>query len=163
MRRLTAAAPQRGLTLIEVMIAVLIASLLLTFGVPMFNDYSTNARLREAGNTLLAEANFAQSEAIKRNGNVRLTLDGSTLRSIDRTSGADVVLREHTLPGQVAAAAALTADFGSDGRPLPFGTALAVNLAMPGTTCSGETRCPGLRIDAGGGVRLCGNYQSGCD
>jgi type IV fimbrial biogenesis protein FimT len=56
-----------------------------------------------------------------------------------------------------------TFDIGSDGRPAPFGTAVAVNLGISGLSCSGtNVRCPGLRIDAGGAVRLCGNYLSGC-
>jgi len=33
---------------------------------------------------------------------------------------------------------------------------------MTDTTCSTELRCPGLRVDAGGAMRLCGNHLDSC-
>ena len=152
----------RGLTLVELMVGLTIGAFLLMAAAPFFGDYLRNSRLREAGNALLSEALFAQSEAIKRNSTVRLSTDGATLQVIDRGTGADVLLRERTLSGNVAAPAA-TLDFGTEGRPVPFGSSGAINLSMSGATCSDDTRCPGLRVDAGGATRLCGNYQSGCD
>lgn len=155
--------PRVGLTLIEMMIAIAIGALLLGVAAPFFGDYIRNARLRESGNLVFAEALAAQSEAIKRNTTVRLSTNGASVQVIDRTApDAEVVLRERALPGNVNAPTA-TLDFGSEGRPIPFGTDLALNLSMSGQTCSSDTRCPGLRVDGGGGVRLCGNYQSGCD
>ncbi|MBN8509117.1 MAG: GspH/FimT family pseudopilin [Burkholderiales bacterium] len=152
----------RGLTLIEMMVAVAIGALLLGFAAPFFGDYIRNSRLREAGNLLLTEALAAQSEAIKRNTTVRLETAGATVQVIDRTDpNAPVVLRERTLPGEVNAAAA-TLDFGSEGRPTPFGSSAAIDLGLPGFTCSSDLRCPGLRIDAGGATRLCGNHQHSC-
>jgi type IV fimbrial biogenesis protein FimT len=160
MRHLSA---QRGLTLIELMVALTIGALLLVMGVPFFGDYVRNARLRESGNTLLSEALFAQSEAIKRNAAVRLSSNGATLQVIDRSDpNNEVVLRERTLASDVSAAVA-TVDFGSEGRPLPFGTSGSINLSMAGVACSDDTRCPGLRIDAGGATRLCGNHLHDCD
>jgi type IV fimbrial biogenesis protein FimT len=160
MRQLSA---QRGLTLIELMVGLTIGALLLMMGVPFFGDYVRNARLRESGNALLSEALYAQSEAIKRNSPVRLSSDGATLQVIDRSDvNNEVVLRERTLATDVAAEVA-TVDFGSEGRPMPFGASGSINLSMAGVACSDDTRCPGLRIDAGGATRLCGNRLNGCD
>lgn len=160
MRHLSA---QRGLTLIELMVGLTIGALLLVMGVPFFGDYVRNARLRESGNTLLSESLYAQSEAIKRNSAVRLSSNGATLQVIDRSDvNNEVVLRERTLASDVAAEVA-TVDFGSEGRPLPFGTSGSINLSMAGHACSDDTRCPGLRIDAGGATRLCGNHLHDCD
>lgn len=153
----------RGLTLIELMIGLTIGGVLLAAAAPFFGDYIRNSRLREAGNTLLGESLFAQSEAIKRNTTVRLSTSGTTLQVIDRTDpNAEVLLRERTLAGGVTAPAA-TLDFGTEGRPVPFGTSGAINLSMSGQTCSDDTRCPGLRVDAGGATRLCANHLSGCN
>jgi type IV fimbrial biogenesis protein FimT len=46
---------------------------------------------------------------------------------------------------------------------VPFGTAGSINLSMTGEICSDDTRCPGLRVDAGGATRLCGNHLQNCD
>jgi type IV fimbrial biogenesis protein FimT len=160
MRHLSA---QRGLTLIELMVGLTIGALLLVMGVPFFGDYVRNARLRESGNALLSEALYAQSEAIKRNSAVRLSSNGATLQVIDRADvNNEVVLRERSLATDVSAEVA-TVDFGSEGRPLPFGTSGSINLSMAGHACSDDTRCPGLRIDAGGATRLCGNHLHDCD
>ena len=149
------------MTLIELMVGLAIAASLLTAAAPYFADYGTNSRLREGGNTVLTEALFAQSEAIKRNRVMRLSTAGAAVQVLDMTVPATpVVLRERTLAGGVTAATA-TVDFSSQGWPVDF-TSAAINLAMSGITCSGDLRCPGLRVDAGGALRLCGNYLSGC-
>jgi type IV fimbrial biogenesis protein FimT len=145
------------------MVGLTIGALLLVMGVPFFGDYVRNARLRESGNALLSEALYAQSEAIKRNSAVRLSSNGATLQVIDRADvNNEVVLRERTLSTDVSAEVG-TVDFGSEGRPMPFGTSGSINLSMAGHACSDDTRCPGLRIDAGGATRLCGNHLHDCD
>ena len=69
-----------------------------------------------------------------------------------------VLIRERNTTGGITLPAA-TVNFGVEGRPTPFGTAAAIDVIAP-LTCSSELRCPGLRIDAGGAVRLCGNQLS---
>ncbi len=155
--------PTRGLTLIEILIGVANMAMMLGVGAPILGDYMVNARLREGGNALYAEALFAQSEAIKRNATVRLTVTGNTLEVLDMsTGGAGTLLRQTPMTESLQAVANVTLNFGSDGRPTPFGTAFAVNLQATGSTCSDSTRCPGLRVDAGGAVRLCPNRLSSC-
>jgi type IV fimbrial biogenesis protein FimT len=153
---------QRGLTLIELMVALSIGVFLVLSAAPYFSDYTTNSRLRESGHLLYSEALVAQSEAIKRNNIVRLSTNGSTIQVIDRSvPGAPVVLRERGLSGSVTAATA-TLDFDSAGLPRPFGTDVSINLSMSNVTCSSDLRCPGLRVDGGGAIRLCGDTTSAC-
>lgn len=164
MRLLTAPAPgravQSGFTLVELMIGLAIAAFLVVTAAPFLADYTTNVRLREAGSAVYAEALAAQSEAIRRNGTVRLAVSGSTLQVIDRRDPANpVVLRERPLSGNAQVAAA-TVDFGSEGRPVPFGTATTLSVSQPGLTCADPYRCPVIRIEAGGAVRLCADSSS---
>ena len=148
---------QRGLTLVELMVGLAIGAFLMLTAAPYFSEYTTNSRLREGGNLVFGEALMAQSEAIKRNATVRLATDGTSVQVIDRSvPSTPVVLRTRTLSGGVTAATG-TVDFGSEGRPVPFGSSVSINLATSAGTCSGDMRCPGLRVDAGGAVRLCGN------
>ncbi len=157
MRRLRS----RGMTLIELMVGLAVMAVLATAAAPYLGDMVANSRLREAGNLLFGETLLAQSEAIKRNTTVRVSTNGSSIQVLDMTQvDAPAVLRARTLPGQVQAPVK-TFDFGPEGRPAPFGTAVAVNLAAGGT-CSDDLRCPGLRVDAGGAIRLCGNYLVSC-
>lgn len=163
MRRLIAGpAPQRGFTLVELMVGLAVLAVLVAKAAPFMGDLVTNARLRESGNLLFTEALIAQSEAIKRNTTVRVATNGDSVRVLDMTApDAPVVLRARTLNNGVTAPNT-TFDFGPEGRPAPFGTAVSVNLAMSGASCSADLRCPGLRIDAGGATRLCGNHQVSC-
>jgi type IV fimbrial biogenesis protein FimT len=151
----------RGLTLIELMVGLAIASMLMLAAMPYFGEYTANSRLRENGNTVYTDALLAQSEAIKRNRLVRLVSNGSRVQVLDLSNpDTPTVLRERVLEG--VSTGELSIDFGSAGRPVPFGTSGSLDFAIPGQTCSGDIRCPGLRIDAGGGVRLCGNNLDNC-
>jgi len=150
------------MSMIEIMIGLAIAAVLMYGAAPFFSEFFSNARLREGGNMLISEALAAQSEAVKRNGIVRLSANGSTIEVIDRSGADPVVLRRVALADNVVAAT-VDIDFGSEGRPMPFGTAGAINVWISGQACSTRVRCPGLRVDAGGALRLCANQQSGCD
>ena len=153
--------PSRGLTLVELLVGFSIAALLVVSAAPYFADYGANSRLRESGNTVYAEALAARSEAIKRNRVVRLSTAGSTVQVIDQTDPTTpVVLRTRALADGVTVATA-TVDFGSQGWPTNL-TAVAINLASTNVTCSADYRCPGLRVEAGGAIRLCANQLDSC-
>ncbi len=154
---------KRGLTLIELMIGLAISGVLALAAAPFLGDYVANSRLREGGNTLLAQTLLAQSEARKRNVPVRVRVAGNTVSLLDMSGGGDgVVFREQTLASPLAAAADTNIDFGSDGRLDPLQD-VGVNLVLTNSSCSAERRCPGLRVDAGGAVRLCGDVTRSCN
>lgn len=154
MRQLTAL--QQGLTLIELMVGLVITAILLGVAAPYLGDFVTNSRLREGGNAVMAEVLYAQSEALKRNGQVRLSITAGQTQVIDIGVAPNVILRTRALT-QGISADVLNIDFGSDGMTRPRGAQAQIDFAYAGATCSAEHRCPRLRIDAGGSVRLCGN------
>jgi type IV fimbrial biogenesis protein FimT len=61
-----------GFTLIELMVAIVVLAVLLALAVPNFNDASLSARLNGFANSLVAAAQIARSEAIKRNETITL-------------------------------------------------------------------------------------------
>lgn len=158
MRRLTHAG-RRGFSLVEVLVALGIFSVLAMAASPFYADYVANSRLREGGNVLLGEALFAQAEAVKRNANVMLsrTAGNGILRVFDANGNE---LRMRRMPGGVTASGDNSVTFGASGRPVPFGTAVSMNLSVENFTCSNDIRCPGLRVDGGGGMRLCTNVNN---
>lgn len=152
---------RRGLSLIELMVAFTIMGLLTLAAAPSFSEYGINARLRESGNLLFGEALFAQSEAIKRNNEVRLVTVGGVITVTDMSDPANpVVLRTRSMGNGVSAENRLVT-FGSQGSTALL-TAAAINLSHGLVACSSDHRCPGLRVDAGGAIRLCGNHLANC-
>lgn len=62
---------QRGVTLIELMIGLVILSVLLFVGVPAFNEFIQNTQIRNAADNTLDALNLARAEALRRNTSVR--------------------------------------------------------------------------------------------
>jgi type IV fimbrial biogenesis protein FimT len=153
----------RGVTLVELMVALAVMAVLVAAAAPFMGDLVVNSRLRESGNVLFTEALVAQSEAIKRNTTVRVsTTGGDTVQVHDMTTPATpVLLRARAMAAGVTVPTTIFS-FGPEGRPMPFGTAVSVNLAAVNASCSADLRCPGLRVDAGGATRLCPNHQVSC-
>ena len=161
MRQLTPGRAQHGFTLVELMVAFSIGALLLVAAVPSLREYTVNSKLRESGNTLYTETLIAQSEAIKRNRNVRLSVNGAVITLTDVTDPNNLVtLRTRSLADGVSGDTG-SVTFGSQGWTTNL-TAVSINLALSTVTCSADYRCPGLRVEAGGSIKLCGNHLDTC-
>jgi type IV fimbrial biogenesis protein FimT len=79
-----------GFTLIEMMTAIFILALLVTLAVPSFNDASLSGKLTGLANDLVASAQLARSEAIKRNAAVTLCASGDGATCDDPGDGWSV-------------------------------------------------------------------------
>lgn len=69
----------RGMTLIELMIALAIVGLLMGFGLPAFSTFLANGKVRNATETLNSGLTLARSEAMRRNRNVEFLLTNDTV------------------------------------------------------------------------------------
>jgi len=69
---------QRGFTLIELLITLIIAGILLTIGVPSYQNFVRKNQTITNANNLVTALNLARSEAIKRGVQVTLRRKGSS-------------------------------------------------------------------------------------
>ncbi|HEX5091207.1 MAG TPA: GspH/FimT family pseudopilin [Burkholderiales bacterium] len=67
-------APQSGMSIIEVMIALVIMGILMALGLPSMATWLNNSQIRTAGETVLAGLTLARVEAVRRNQVVRFQL-----------------------------------------------------------------------------------------
>jgi len=97
----------RGFTMVELLTAIAVLAVLLALAVPNFNDATLSARLNGFANSLVAAAQVARSEAIKRNANITLckSANGTSCAATGGwqqgwivLNGATVLQRQQALP-----------------------------------------------------------------
>lgn len=155
---------QRGISLIEVMITIVLAALLLVLGVPTMADMLAGIRVRGVGEDVLSGIQLARTEALKRGESVRFNLDEET------GGGWSVVLvsTDEVLSSRNAAEGASVnvvgdlesfAVFNSFGlRAQPAGGDLTFSITKPDSgDCQpfGPIRCMAVMVRPGGQVRMC--------
>lgn len=87
-------AKQHGMTLIEIMIAIVIAGILMMMGAPSFNQMIQNARTRTAAEAIQNGFQLARVEAVKRNSTAYVELCGlpdSSWQVVATLAGAPAV------------------------------------------------------------------------
>jgi len=65
---------QRGVSIIELMVAVVIMGILFALGLPAFTTYLANAKLRTTAEGFLSGLQLARAEAVRRNSNIQFVL-----------------------------------------------------------------------------------------
>lgn len=146
---------QAGMSLIELMIAIVIVSLLMVAGAPSFSLWVQSAQTRTAAESILNGLQIARTEAVRRNANVRFALTNATgavawtvgCVNVTADCPADIQSRSANEGGTNPRAGASVAVLPS---PIPanhFNTALAAGAALPaGVTFDGIGRIPTANI-----------------
>jgi type IV fimbrial biogenesis protein FimT len=160
-------ASQRGITIIELMIAIVVLVLLIGLGAPSYSQWLANSQTRNAAESLQNGLRLAQAEAARRNTQVDLVLtdDAPTSATVtSATTGRSWIVRvpgatpeliqgkpagEGSQAVQVASDAA-TISFNGLGRLTPGSAAVTIDFTNP----AGNRP---LRVTAslGGRVRMC--------
>lgn len=65
---------QRGASLIELLVGITLLTLLVGLGLPSFSEWLQNARLRAAAESIQSGLQYAKTEAVRRNTQVRFQL-----------------------------------------------------------------------------------------
>ncbi|MCC7546497.1 MAG: GspH/FimT family pseudopilin [Burkholderiales bacterium] len=87
------AALQRGVTLIELMIALVIVAMLILVAMPSFSAWMANAQIRNAAEAILNGMQFARTQAIQFNTAVQFELTGETIWTVSRVSDGEELQR----------------------------------------------------------------------
>lgn len=85
-----------GFSLVELIIAIAIIGILLALGMPQFNAYVANSRIRTAAQSFNSGLQLARAEAVKRNANVDFVLTDSNspdLAAVALSTGRGWVVR----------------------------------------------------------------------
>jgi len=69
---------QRGVTLVELLIAIIITAILLGAAIPSFKAWMMNTQIKTASESLLNGIQLARGEAVRRNANVVFVLGAAT-------------------------------------------------------------------------------------
>lgn len=161
----------KGFTLIELLVVITIVGILLAMGIPIMTEYIQNARLRAVASELRDGLTTARIEAIRRNTNVTITIQGaaweiaSAGRARTSSNSENSVAVTYTAEGAETGTVlnnVTTQDvtFGSDGRTISGSGDLSIFPNGNSSECKtrtggGEMACMQIRIRAGGIVRMC--------
>lgn len=141
---------QKGLTLVELMVAMAVLVILLAVAAPGFRDFTRAQRIKTASFELASAMSYARSEAIKRRSNVVVAALSSDFANgwEVRDAGGVVLRAQAALPGvefAVTPAGTTTFTYGLDGR---IGTDTTALIRSTSSSTSTEKRC--LSVDTTG-------------
>lgn len=146
------AAKQRGFSLIELMIGLVILGILFKVGLPSFSLWMQNTQNRTAAESVLNGLQLARTEAVKHNTNVRFDLTNNS-GTTDWTVGCVTPIADLDGDGQPDCPAVIQSRSGNSGTGFaragvstvtPFGAytaAIAAGTSLPaGVTFTGMGR-----------------------
>lgn len=152
-----------GMTLIEILVALSIFSVLLVVGVNNLQSWVQNMQIRTVADAQVAGLTFARNEAIKRNEPVQITFDADYRGwRIQPSSMATPVKQENGLAGYsnvsitATPAGALQITFNGLGRIAASNQATITQLDVDNTHLNAsESQVLRLLVSSQGGVRMC--------
>jgi len=147
----------RGFTLVELMVTVLIIGILTTAALPSFRDFIAKQRIKTTSFDLMSTMTFARSEAIKRNNTVNITYvpANNEITVATTLAGVTTTLTRQALPPNVkidcTGACPSSMDYNTSGRlASAFGSLDICGDSDHDNVCDtdGEKRC--ISIDLSG-------------
>lgn len=94
---------QRGFSLIELMITLVVLGIAMGIAIPSYRDFVAASQVKNASFDMFSMLSLARSEAIKRNANVALELGAGGWTVGAPNSGGTIILRREVFKGVTVA------------------------------------------------------------
>lgn len=158
--------PQRGFSLVELMVGLAVFALLLFVAMPGYSAWIQNTKIRNTADSLASGLQLARAEALRRNTSVQFVIGPNSDWTVAVVNPASTVQTRPTGQGSLGVtvtrtpAAATTITFNSLGRIATNADGSAsitqIDLDVPaGTLPASASRELRLAVGAGGRVRMC--------
>lgn len=139
---------ERGFTLIEILMTIVIVAIFLGIAVPSFVSFTASQRVKTASFDLYAALTFARSEALKRRQSVTLApASGSDWATGWTVKVGTTTLRQQDALSGVTLSGATSVAYRPDGRLLA-GSTLGILVRPASTDANVKNRC--IRVDLTG-------------
>lgn len=172
---LTFVRPQRGFSLIELVLAISILGILTALSIPSFAIWMQNSQIRTAAQSISDGLQLSRAEAIRRNTNVQFSLAGTSNVNSSWTVGCVIPVGDLNGDGIADCPASIQSRSASEGtapviinsnfaavtfaglgRP---NTSMTINVSNPNggacLTAGGQLRCMRIVVGSGGSIRMC--------
>lgn len=167
-----AIAGERGVTLIEMLIALAVLGILMSVAYPSYLAWLQNTQIRNAAESLQNALQLARTEAVRRNGFTQFVLDANAAQP-GKTTWTTTLLSDNSViqsqsgtkgyPNVTTTASpggATTVTFNAFGRVVPNGDNSAsitqLDIDVPASVLSAaDSRNLRVTVSAGGQVRMC--------
>lgn len=168
---------QRGFSLIELIVGVMIIGILAAAGIPSFMSWIQNSQLRTAAETMTNGLQLARAEAVRRNTSVQFSLSGTANVDSSWSVGCVTPVADLNADGVADCPAVIQARNGAEGSRnavVNADTAVIVFTALGRSTSNanntisitnptgglcmaagGPMRCLNIVVTTGGSVRMC--------
>lgn len=161
--------PQRGFTIIELMITAVIVAILAAIGVPSFNNLILSTRIKNGASDIYGALIFARSEAIKRGANVTITPTSSSWINGWQVAVGSTVLRNQDALSKLkidcpsGTTCAQTLTYRRDGRLTSTATlSIVVDESTPPTPRRVPMRCVTINVSGQVNVLADNNLDGNC-
>lgn len=156
--------PQKGFTLIELVVTIVVLMAVSTIAIPAFQSSIGNAQIRTVAESIRNGLQQARAEAIKRNTRIKFTLQSNSawqFGCMTEASGCPALIvqksaKEGSSDNITLSADSYTAVFSSFGTRDPATAAgLTVVNISNSQVSSNELRALRVVLNAGGNSRMC--------
>lgn len=154
----------RGFSLIELMVTVVVLAIVASFAIPSFRELIANTQIRTTAESIRNGLQIARSEAVKRNATVTFTLANNTSWTVGCatvTANCPAIIQEKTATEGSSTTVALaltglnTISFTSLGTVTPAAGQLSQVDVDNSAIASTESKDLRITIGVGGGTRVC--------
>ena len=142
----------KGVTLIELMIALVVLGILVFLALPSYRDWIQNTQIRTAGEAILSGLTLARGEAVRRNTSVELRMDAASGRTASVPATGEVIQTRTAQEGTTTAVVTIT-PAGSD--RVTFSGLGRVTINADGSVPFTEIKVDSSGIDAAKSRELC--------